>query len=389
MAVAAAVVVGAGMRRRISGRWGHGIVARTGRTGLPSGRAATPAARHAAAASFYTPEMARWSCAACGAMIDDLFGACTACRELRPIEGGWPDGPTLVLLYPGDTQVDAAEPVPLPRLAALLPRLRPRHDELGPGASRGQLRVLLRQPGGGVPHRDPPRDVRPGTSSVTVAAVILAARPESALRDVEGVANARRLVDTAWAGGATPVVVVAADPDGAVAAALAGSPAILAAPPAAAGGPVDQICRGIDVARADVDGTDAALVWPARMGWVDAETVTSLVEAHGADRATVLRPAFGGVAGWPALVPVAHLEVLRGLATALAPGGSPRGARDSRRRAARRGRRPRHRPRPRHASGRPPPVRGTAGAAGREPPRVGLARRGGARRAARAAADVR
>ena len=47
--------------------------------------------------------------------------------------------------------------------------------------------------------------------------------------------------------------------------------------------------------------------------------MTSLVEAHGADRATVLRPAFGGVAGWPALVPVAHLEVLRGLATALAP----------------------------------------------------------------------
>ena len=84
---------------------------------------------------------------------------------------------------------------------------------------------------------------------MTVAAVILAARPESALRDVEGVANARRLVDTAWAGGATPVVVVAADiPDGAVAAALAGSPAILAAPPAAAGGPVDQICRGDGVA---------------------------------------------------------------------------------------------------------------------------------------------
>jgi hypothetical protein len=52
--------------------------------------------------------MARWSCAACGATIDDLFAACTACRELRPVEGGWPDAPALVLLYPGDTQVDAA-----------------------------------------------------------------------------------------------------------------------------------------------------------------------------------------------------------------------------------------------------------------------------------------
>jgi CTP:molybdopterin cytidylyltransferase MocA len=154
---------------------------------------------------------------------------------------------------------------------------------------------------------------------VTVAAVILAARPESALRDVDGVPNARRLVDTAWAGGATPIVAVALDPDGAVAAALAGSPAILAAPAPEAGGPVAQVCRGIDVARAEVDGTDAALVWPARMGWVDAETVTSLIEAHGSDRTAVLRPAFGGAAGWPALVPVAHLEVLRGLAADLAP----------------------------------------------------------------------
>jgi CTP:molybdopterin cytidylyltransferase MocA len=154
---------------------------------------------------------------------------------------------------------------------------------------------------------------------VTVAAVILAARPESAPRDVEGAPNGRRLVDAAWAGGATPLVVVSFDPDGAVAAALAGSPAILAAPAPEAGGPVAQVCRGIDVARAEVDGTDAALVWPARMGWVDAETVTSLIEAHGSDRAAVLRPAFGGAAGWPALVPVAHLEVLRGLAATFAP----------------------------------------------------------------------
>ena len=155
---------------------------------------------------------------------------------------------------------------------------------------------------------------------MTVAAVILAARPESALRDVEGVPNARRLADTAWAGGALPIVVVSLDPEGAVAAALAGSPAVLAAPAPREAGPVGQICRGIDVARAEVDGTDAALVWPARMGWVDAETVTSLIEAHGTDRAAVLRPAFGGEAGWPALVPVAHLDALRALDPALMPG---------------------------------------------------------------------
>jgi len=155
---------------------------------------------------------------------------------------------------------------------------------------------------------------------MTIAAVILAARPAAALLEVEGVANARRLVDTAWAGGAMPIVVVSADPDGAVARVLAGSTALLADPAAEEDGPVGQICRGIDVARAEVLGTEAALVWPARMGWVDAETVTSLIEAHGADRAAVLRPAFRSEAGWPVLVPVLHLEALRGLDAALMPG---------------------------------------------------------------------
>ena len=155
---------------------------------------------------------------------------------------------------------------------------------------------------------------------MTVAAVILAARPAGALREVEGVANARRLVDTAWAGGALPIVVVSADPDGAVARVLAGSTALLADPVAEAGGPVGQICRGIDLARAEVAGTEAVLVWPARMGWVDAETVTSLIEAHGADRAAVLRPAFRSEAGWPVLVPVLHLETLRALDAGLMPG---------------------------------------------------------------------
>ncbi|MCU0478427.1 MAG: NTP transferase domain-containing protein [Chloroflexi bacterium] len=154
---------------------------------------------------------------------------------------------------------------------------------------------------------------------MTVAAVILAASPESALREVDGVANVRRLVDTAWAGGALPIVVVTHDPSGAVAHALAGSPGILVSPAAEEAGPVGQICRGIDVARAEVDGSAAALVWPARMGWVDAETVTSLIEAHGTDRSAVLRPVFRGAAGWPVLVPVAHLETLRGLPPTLMP----------------------------------------------------------------------
>ncbi len=154
---------------------------------------------------------------------------------------------------------------------------------------------------------------------MTVAAVILA-EPESALREVDGTPNARRLTDAAWAGGALPIVVVSSDPHGAVAAALAGSPAVLAAAASVEAGPLGQVCRGIDVARAEVDGTDAALVWPASMGWVDAETVTSLIEAHGADRGSVIRPAFRGTPGWPALVPTAHLGALRALDRELMPG---------------------------------------------------------------------
>ena len=139
---------------------------------------------------------------------------------------------------------------------------------------------------------------------MTVAAVILCATAEGALADTAGRPAVRRMVETAWSGGATPVVVVAPDPSGAVAAALAGSPAILAEPAPTAAGPVGQIVRGVRVAAGAVTETDAALVWPGRMVWVDAETVTSLIEAHGAQRGTVLRPVYEGEAGWPVLLPM-------------------------------------------------------------------------------------
>lgn len=148
---------------------------------------------------------------------------------------------------------------------------------------------------------------------MTVAACILAASPDTALRDVDGTPNVRRLVDLAWAGGALPVVVVAADPDGAVAAALAGAAVILGAPGPAETGPAGQMARAMDLARAEVDATDAALLWPARMGWLDAETITSLIEAHGLDREALIRPAYRGTAGWPILVPIRMLATLRAL----------------------------------------------------------------------------
>jgi len=148
---------------------------------------------------------------------------------------------------------------------------------------------------------------------VTVAAVVLAASPDSAVADAAGVARVRRIADAAWAGGATPIIVVAGDPDGRVAAALAGAPVTLAAPAPLAVGPVAQIVRGIELAMAEISGTDAALVWPARICWAGPETVTSLIEAHGVDPETLLRPTYRGDAGWPVLLPTAALPAFREL----------------------------------------------------------------------------
>jgi hypothetical protein len=154
---------------------------------------------------------------------------------------------------------------------------------------------------------------------VTVAAVILAASTDSALADAAGVARVRRIADAAWAGGATPIIVVAPDPDGLVASALAGAPVTLAGPAPHEGGPVAQIARGIDLATAEVTGTEAALVWPARLCWAGPETVTSLIEAHGVDRDSLLRPAYRDEAGWPALLPIGALEAFRALSPAAMP----------------------------------------------------------------------
>ncbi|HKY89191.1 MAG TPA: NTP transferase domain-containing protein [Candidatus Limnocylindrales bacterium] len=148
---------------------------------------------------------------------------------------------------------------------------------------------------------------------MTVAAVILAASPEGALREIDGRPLVRRLAEAAWAGGGVPVVVVAGDPEGAVAAALAGAQVTLAEPAPREAGTVAQMCRGIDVARGLVTETEAAVVWPARMAWVDPETLTSLIEAHGTDPEPVIRSAFEGTPGWPVLVPIEHLEALRAL----------------------------------------------------------------------------
>jgi CTP:molybdopterin cytidylyltransferase MocA len=144
---------------------------------------------------------------------------------------------------------------------------------------------------------------------VTVAAVILPRDRDEALTDAAGRAAVRRIVDAAWAGGALPLVVVADDPDGSVAAVVAGSPAHVV--PIAAG--TSSVRSGVDAALGTVVGTDGWLLWPGDRAWVDPETVTSLIEAHGAHPDDVLRPVHDGRSGWPVLVPIGRLELADGI----------------------------------------------------------------------------
>jgi CTP:molybdopterin cytidylyltransferase MocA len=154
---------------------------------------------------------------------------------------------------------------------------------------------------------------------VTVAAIVLAASPENALADADGMPAVRRIADAAWSGGATPIIVVSFDPDGAVAAALAGAPVTLAEPAPAEHGPAGQMARGIEVALGEVRETTGALIWPARMTWVGPETVTSLLEAHGIAADLMQTPSFEGKGGWPVLLPITALDHLRAVPPAKMP----------------------------------------------------------------------
>ena len=121
-------------------------------------------------------------------------------------------------------------------------------------------------------------------SPMTVAAVILAASPASALADADGTPGVRRLADVAWSGGATPVVVCSFDPDGAVAAALANTEATLVDPVRPEHGPVGQIVerdRGRDPARRR-DRRRARVAGAARLG--------RRRDGHDADRGPRRRP---------------------------------------------------------------------------------------------------
>ncbi len=139
---------------------------------------------------------------------------------------------------------------------------------------------------------------------MTVAAVVIAPSSDEALAPHEGHPRVRHLVDVAWAGGAVPIVVVAPDPAGELARALIETSAVVVAPGDEPQG-IAWFAAGLAGAHERVTETSAALLWPCRFTWVDPETVTSLIEAHGMTPTAIVRPAFGGAPGFPVLVPVA------------------------------------------------------------------------------------
>jgi CTP:molybdopterin cytidylyltransferase MocA len=147
---------------------------------------------------------------------------------------------------------------------------------------------------------------------VTVAAVIVPDGVEAAIADATGRPAVRRIVEAAWAGGAIPIVVVAADPDERIAGVLGGSPAVVVDPGRASEVMTYQL--GAEAAGAAVHDTSAVLLWPGHMTWADPETVTSLIEAHGRAGDEVFRPDRDGQRGWPVLLPVARLQEVLGRA---------------------------------------------------------------------------
>jgi CTP:molybdopterin cytidylyltransferase MocA len=145
---------------------------------------------------------------------------------------------------------------------------------------------------------------------VTVAAIVLVPDVVTALSEADGEPAIRRLIQVAWAGGALPIVAVVPAEASPLAPAVADLPVVVAtAAPGQAPG-VAWFTLGLRAAANAVTETTAGLMWPFRHAWVDPETVTSLIEAHGAAPDQILRPAFRGQPGFPILVPAAHAALL-------------------------------------------------------------------------------
>jgi len=75
------------------------------------------------------------------------------------------------------------------------------------------------------------------------------------------------------------------------------------------------VTRGIDFAASQVAGTDEAIVWPGRMVWADAQTVTTLIDGHGGNRDAVNPAALPGPGRLTGAAAHVSLPLLRGRRT--------------------------------------------------------------------------
>jgi len=153
---------------------------------------------------------------------------------------------------------------------------------------------------------------------VTVAAIVLVPDVEAALSEADGMPAIRRLCHSAWAGGALPIVVVVPPESSPLTPAITDLPVVIANAAAGEAPGIAWFALGFRAATTAVTETSAGLMWPFRHAWIDPETVTSLIEAHGAAYDQILRPAFRGQPGFPILVPavlesrLAAMPALRG-----------------------------------------------------------------------------
>jgi len=148
---------------------------------------------------------------------------------------------------------------------------------------------------------------------VTVAAVILVPEPAAALALADGEPVLRRVCQAAWSGGAIPTVAVGSQLTEEARDAVGDLTVTFAEPAATEPHGIAWFARGLLTAATTVTDTTAALLWPVRQAWVDPETVTSLVEAHGAWTDAIIRPAYAGQPGFPILIPAALADRLAAL----------------------------------------------------------------------------
>jgi CTP:molybdopterin cytidylyltransferase MocA len=151
---------------------------------------------------------------------------------------------------------------------------------------------------------------------MTVAAIVIVPNSAAALAHSEGEPVIRRLVQSAWAGGALPIVVVCPDADTEFERAMVELQVVSNCPDPSLPHGIGWFAGGQQAAVAAVVETSASLLWPFRYSWIDPETVTSLIEAHGAAPDTIIRPTYGDQGGFPILVPnslTGRLKALAGL----------------------------------------------------------------------------